>query len=111
MEEHSVREPDLGGRRTTEGLQACLACWGEFVGSSFALGWPLTKRLEGRFGLEIRAILQGAALVLDRMQASGFRVLERRPRVHKRDAPELILRSLLHPWPPRAIAGRGDRSL
>lgn len=106
MARHAVSEEDLGAARTTEGLRACLATWGEFVRRSFASGWPLTRRLEGRFGLEIRAILQGAALVLDRMQASGYRVLERRPRIYKRDAPELLLRSLLQSWPPRSIATR-----
>ena len=110
MDRHRVKEADLGADRTSAGLRACLASWGDFVRDSFAQGWPLTRRLEGRFALELKAILQGAALVLDRMQRSGFRVLERRPRIHKSDAPELLLRSLLQPWPPRSIAGPRRRA-
>ncbi len=106
MDLHGVNESDLAAERTSEGLRACLATWGDQVSRSFALGWPLTRRVPGRFGLELRAILQGAALVLDRMQSTGFRVLERRPRLHKSDAPELLLRSLFQSWPPRAVRRR-----
>ncbi|MEZ5989090.1 MAG: squalene synthase HpnC [Planctomycetota bacterium] len=101
LRRNGVAEAELGGDRTGPGLQECLGELGDLVARGFAEGWPLTRRLGGRLGLELRAIVHAAALGLRRMQRSGFRVLEERPRLGRLDLPLVFLRALVGSWPPR----------
>lgn len=100
LERHGVSEAELGGATTGPGLRALLGELTDLVALGFAEGWPLTGRLHGRFGLELRAILHGAAIVLERMRRSGHRVLERRPRLGRLDLFRVFGRTLCRSWPP-----------
>jgi hydroxysqualene synthase len=57
-------------------------------------GAPLVHRLPGRFGWELRLVVQGGLRVLDKIEAAGFDAMTRRPTVSAFDAPRLLWRAL-----------------
>ena len=57
-------------------------------------GQPLARRVPGRAGWELRAVVQGGLRVLDRIEALGPAALRQRPRLRRRDAPRLLWRML-----------------
>jgi squalene synthase HpnC len=57
-------------------------------------GAPLVHRLPGRFGWELRLVVQGGLRVLDKIEAGGFNALAHRPTVGPADAPLLAWRAL-----------------
>jgi hydroxysqualene synthase len=57
-------------------------------------GAPLALTLRGRAGLELRLVVQGGLLILDKIAAGGHDSLVRRPTVTGRDAPRLAWRAL-----------------
>ncbi len=66
-------------------------------------GAPLGSRLRGRFGLEIRMIVEGGLAVLERLAAAED--VFARPRLRRRDLLRMLFRSL-RPWrpsPPSAL--------
>lgn len=75
-----------------------------------AQGAPLVHRLPGRFGWELRLVVQGGLRVLDKIERSGFNALTHRPTVGASDAPLLAWRALrMRPAPTAALAH--DRAL
>jgi phytoene synthase len=61
--------------------------------SGASLGWDLP----GRIGLEIRAIVAGGLRILDKIEAAGFDVFNRRPVLSTLDWPIIFWRTLVRP--------------
>lgn len=59
-------------------------------------GWPLTRRIPGRCGWELRLIVQGGLRILDRIEAADFDVFRHRPVLGKRDGLIVLWRALLN---------------
>lgn len=57
-------------------------------------GAPLVHRLPGRFGWELRLVVQGGLRVLDKIEARDFKVLRHRVHIDAWDAPLLLWRAL-----------------
>jgi squalene synthase HpnC len=57
-------------------------------------GLPLVHRLRGRFGWELRLVMQGGLRVLDKIEAHGFNAIAQRPTVGAADAPLLFWRAV-----------------
>lgn len=57
-------------------------------------GAPLVHRLPGRFGWELRLVVQGGLRILDKIEGHGFNALSQRPTVGVVDAPLLLWRAL-----------------
>ncbi len=57
-------------------------------------GSKLVHRIPGRAGWELRAVVQGATVVLDKVAALGGDALRQRPAVRKADAPRVLWRML-----------------
>lgn len=64
-------------------------------------GEPLAHRLPGRFGWELRLVVQGGLRILDKIEAQRFNALSQRPTVGALDAPLLLWRAL---WMRRGTA-------
>jgi hydroxysqualene synthase len=62
-------------------------------------GAPLVHRLPGRFGWELRLVVQSGLRILDKIEGHGFNALSHRPTVGTLDAPLLLWRAL---WMRRA---------
>jgi phytoene/squalene synthetase len=56
-------------------------------------GEPLVHRIAGRFGWELRLVVQGGLRVLDKIEALDFNVMTKRPRLHASDAPVIAWRA------------------
>ncbi len=57
-------------------------------------GAPLVHRLPGRFGWELRLVVQGGLRILGKIEAHGFNPLGHRPTIGALDAPLLLWRAL-----------------
>lgn len=75
----------------TRALVAELVAWSRTL---MLDGAPLVHRLPGRFGWELRFVVQGGLRVLDKIEAAGFNAMTRRPTVGALDAPLLLWRAL-----------------
>jgi hydroxysqualene synthase len=82
----------------TRALVADLVAWSRALMNQ---GAPLVHRLPGRFGWELRLVVQGGLRVLDKIEAAGFEALSRRPTVGAFDAPRLLWRAWRMPRPLR----------
>jgi hydroxysqualene synthase len=78
----------------TRALVAELVDWAR---SLMLQGAPLVHHLPGRFGWELRLVVQGGLRVLDKIEAGGFNAMTRRPTVGALDAPLLLWRALRMP--------------
>jgi hydroxysqualene synthase len=76
---------------TTRALVRDLVAWSRQL---MQQGAPLVHRLPGRFGWELRFVVQGGLRVLDKIEAHGFNALSQRPTVGPADAPVLAWRAL-----------------
>jgi squalene synthase HpnC len=94
MRAHGVTEGELDQDRASPQLCALIEELGRGVHDAFAESWPLARRVGGRFGLELNAILHGAHAVLRRLSAGGYDPLAARPKLRRRDAPGLLARAL-----------------
>lgn len=85
LRRHGVSEEDLAACRLTPQWQALL---GEQVARTRALlhsGAPLTRRLPGRIGLELRLVVQGGLRILERIEQARYDVFMNRPELGARD--------------------------
>jgi len=57
-------------------------------------GTPLGKRLPGRIGLEIRAIVAGGLRILDKIEKVEYDVFRRRPKLEFLDGPLILTKAL-----------------
>jgi len=57
-------------------------------------GAPLARRLSGRVGLEIRAIVQGGLMILEKLEGANGDVFQHRPVLRAWDWPLLLARAL-----------------
>jgi squalene synthase HpnC len=57
-------------------------------------GIPLTRRLPGRIGLEIRMVIHGGLRILERLDALHYDMFQRRPTLNKKDWALLLWRSI-----------------
>ena len=68
-------EADLRAEKASPGVQRFVLEQAERIASDFAAGWPLMNCVEGRLRLELRAILHGAAAVLQLIRSVDGDVL------------------------------------
>jgi hydroxysqualene synthase len=108
---HRHRVADPSALRTdgdaSRALVRELCAWARTL---MAQGAPLVHRLPGRFGWELRFVVQGGLRVLDKIERRGFDALSHRPTVSAVDAPLLAWRALrMRPAGTAALAH--DRAL
>ena len=73
-------------------------------------GQPLVHHLPGRFGWELRLVVQGGLRILDKIEAHGFNALSQRPTLGALDAPLLLWRALwMRRGPPALLSDPAAR--
>jgi phytoene/squalene synthetase len=76
---------------TDEGLLS-LCLWAEAL---MHAGSPLCKRVGGRFGFELRLVVQGGLRILDKIADQNFNTTKLRPRIRPWDMPIIFYRALV----------------
>ena len=100
LERFGVTEADIAAGRVRPAWQALMAFQ---VARSRALmlrGAPLVRHLRGRIGWEIRLTVQGGLRILERIEAAGYDVFRKRPRLGGSDWLLMLGRALIRPTPP-----------
>lgn len=93
--------PHLEAQRSALVAQLCLR-----ARELMLQGAPLAGRIPGRAGWELRLVVQGGLLVLDKIKALGFASWRVRPTVGKADLPRLLWRAWRAPdFSARTSAG------
>jgi squalene synthase HpnC len=93
MARYGVTENDIAEQHASLALQHLLAHQRERVTNMMRQGALLGTRLHGRFGLEIRLIIEGGLAVLEKLSAQGNEVFSR-PRLKKTDYLRIVGRAL-----------------
>jgi len=89
-----VTEADLRGERAGPNVRALVRHWAGWLATEFAAGWPLVLGVQGRLRWELRAILRGAAAVLQRIIAVDGDVLGGRVHLTRGERVRTVLAGL-----------------
>jgi hydroxysqualene synthase len=84
-----ARDADLDAARMTPAWQAALRQATARTRELFERGRPVCDSVHGRLRYELRLSWLGATRILDRLEASGFDVFNRRPSLGPADVPRL----------------------
>jgi squalene synthase HpnC len=102
LAQHGLRHVDFApevARRADAGqqarMQSVVATLCSQARQHMLAGAPLARRVPGRAGWELRMVVQGGLLILDRIAASEHRSWETRPKLGKTDVLRLVWRAVL----------------
>jgi len=90
----AIREParDFAALRPGAQTASLLAALTGHARRAMLQGAPLARRVPGRAGWELRAVVQGGLRTLDKVAALGAGALLQRPALGKTDAPRVLWR-------------------
>ncbi|MFG6433198.1 squalene synthase HpnC [Roseateles sp. LYH14W] len=94
LERHGVTAEDVLACQDSTAARALIRDLCNWARVLMLEGAPLALTLRGRAGWELRLVVQGGLLILDKIAANGYDSLLRRPAVGKADLPRLIWRAL-----------------
>ncbi|MDR1229652.1 MAG: squalene synthase HpnC [Azoarcus sp.] len=94
-----LTEKDVAAFRCDERWRALLAFEVARARATLNAGAPLARRLPGRIGWELRLIVMGGLRILDRIEAIGYDVFARSPRLGAADKLLAAWRALDYPRP------------
>jgi squalene synthase HpnC len=108
MQTHGAVASDLVDSAMTPAWIAVMAAAVKRTRTLFEEGRPLCDAVRGRLGYELRATWLGGIRILDRLEASEYDMIRRRPSLGAADAPWFAWRMLAWSvWPP---ARQGTRA-
>ena len=99
-----VAESDIAASRATPQVAALLRYQVARTRALFERARPLVDDIGPDLAIEMALIWHGGMRILDKIQASGAHVLQRRPRLSNIDKAEVVLRSLA--WRGTALSKR-----
>ncbi|MEO1997952.1 MAG: squalene synthase HpnC [Planctomycetaceae bacterium] len=88
-------DADLAARRTNSEFVALMEFQVRRARGLLQAGLPLADRFPGRFQGTVELFASGGLKILDRIERSGYRVWDNRPRIGKRDVFGIFIRVLL----------------
>jgi squalene synthase HpnC len=91
---HEVSDEDIQARRLSANWNALMAEQIERARALLHFGAPLARTLGGRFGLELRLVVQGGLRILERVEAARYDVFMNRPKLAARDWSIMLWRAL-----------------
>lgn len=97
LAQHGLTRADL--RVDTPATQALVRELCDWARALMLQGAPLARRLPGRAGWELRAVVQGGLAILDNIRRMDHRVLAQRPALAAPDWARIAWRTLV--WQPR----------
>ena len=97
LQRFGVEEADIVAARSDARWRSLLAFEVARARAMLQAGAPLARRLPGRAGWELRAIVQGGLRILDRIEGVGYDVFSRRPTLNFADKFIIAWRTLTYP--------------
>ncbi|NOZ38482.1 MAG: squalene synthase HpnC [Gammaproteobacteria bacterium] len=94
MRQFGVTEDHIEQARSDRAMQELMNFQFQHAATLLHRGCPLGNALKGRFGFELRMIIQGGNCVLNRLKKHEGNVFQR-PRLTRRDAVQIAVRALL----------------
>jgi len=94
MQRFGVSEQHIAARQCDPAWRALMQFETGRTRALMLSGAALAKRLPGRFGWELRLVVQGGLRILEKIDACQGDVFRHRPVIHKSDWPRLIWRAL-----------------
>ncbi len=94
LDRHGVSAEDVLACRDSPMARALIQELCAWARTLMLQGAPLALTLPGRAGWELRFVVQGGLLILDKIAAGGHDSLMRRPTVSAWDSPRLVWRAL-----------------
>jgi squalene synthase HpnC len=95
MARFGVTEGQIAARDASGGWWELMLFQVERARAMMLRGSPLARRLPGRIGLEIRAVVQGGLRILEKIESVRGDVFRRRPVLSARDWPLVLARALV----------------
>jgi squalene synthase HpnC len=95
MAHFGVTEHQIAARDASGGWWELMRFQVERARAMMLKGSPLARRLPGRIGLEIRAVVQGGLRILEKIESARGDVFRRRPVLSIRDWPLVLARALV----------------
>jgi squalene synthase HpnC len=95
MAHFGVTERQIAARDASGGWWELMRFQVERARAMMLKGSPLARRLPGRIGLEIRAVVQGGLRILEKIESARGDVFRRRPVLSIRDWPLVLARALV----------------
>ena len=93
IQRHGVEESGLAPDRDNQNARAMVCELASHARELMLAGAPLTLRLPGRVGWELRLVVQGGLRILDKIEAMQCRTWQRRPRLHTQDVALMLWRA------------------
>ncbi|MGI4813711.1 MAG: squalene synthase HpnC [Janthinobacterium lividum] len=93
---HGVTEQHIADARCDAAWRALMAFEVARAEAMMRRGAPLAARLGGRFGLELRLVVQGGLRILEKIRAADYDVFRQRPVLGWQDGPLLLARALTY---------------
>ncbi len=94
MREFQVSETDIQRMTVNKSWQALMQFQTGRARTMLLSGSPLCKALGGRIGWELRFVVQGGLLILERIEQANYDIYQQRPVIKKSDFPVLAWRAL-----------------
>jgi phytoene synthase len=94
MKRYGVTEQHIAGRRCDDAWRALIGFQIDRARGMLQAGAPLGRTLPGRIGLEIRATVQGALRILEKLERAGCDMFNHRPVLRWYDWPVIMTRAL-----------------
>ena len=94
LDRHGVSADDVLACRDSPAARALIRDLCDWARELMLAGTPLALTLRGRAGWELRLVVQGGLLILDKIAAGSYDSLLRRPAVGAWDVPRLAWRAL-----------------
>ena len=91
---HGLSLDTLAAQPDSAATQALLRELCQWAAELMRQGAPLACRLPGRFGWELRLVVQGGLRILERIERLQYRTLQQRPVLGARDLPVMAWRAL-----------------
>lgn len=107
MRAYGASPADLAGPSMTPAWKGVMAAVVARTRGLFRDGQPLCDAVRGRLGYELRATWLGGTRILDRLEASGYDMIHRRPSLGAADAPWFAWRMLAWSMGGSATASSG----
>jgi squalene synthase HpnC len=104
LERHGVREEDVLELRQSPQFEAAMREAVGYARGYFERGLPLIPTLDARLSLDIELFSRGGLAILDKIEGTGYKVLDARPKIGKGERVFLLLR-VLGSWSKKRIFG------